>query len=396
MPAKTMKYASTVIGCFCVVAAAAQTMDSAWVARLQVMQRSDSLMSNYQFEKALNLLTTLNDSLDINLLLRIGQCNFRLGLSRGAIHPYERVLEMDSTNLIALNQLGQLFARDGDFSKALYCYLRLVDLDSTNSYYYKQSALMAVKAKDLMMVPGAKDLMAISLYEKALHYNPSDAEASLALGNLLMEREEFDRVDSVVQNALARDPGHKPLIVLKAKSAFEQQRYHDVIAMVNTLLETTDTAAVHARLLGASYFQLHDYRSVIVCMNYFLNNNYDSDWIYYYLGVATRELGDIPASIAYFRKAVEKSISENTGTYYSQLGRSFEELKDYQSAIRAYRAAYNNSKEGILLYHLARSYDVYYKDKAQALAYYKKYLESDDTIRLAKEYSRRRIQAIGQ
>jgi tetratricopeptide (TPR) repeat protein len=131
-------------------------------------------------------------------------------------------------------------------------------------------------------------------------------------------------------------------------------------------------------------------------MNFLVNHNYDSDWIYYYLGAASRELGDIPASIVYFGKAVEKSISENTGTYYSQLGRSYEEAKDYRNAIRAYRAAYNNSKEGILLYHLARSYDVYYKDKAQALAYYKKYLESDDTIRLAKEYSRRRVQAMGQ
>ena len=54
-----------------------------------------------------------------------------------------------------------------------------------------------------------------------------------------------------------------PLIVLSAKSAFEQQKYHDAVATVNALLETTDTVAVYARLLGASYFQLHEYKKVI-------------------------------------------------------------------------------------------------------------------------------------
>ena len=217
-------------------------MDSAMFAHLQLIRRSDSLMSSYQFEKALSVLNTMSDTLDSNVLLRIGQCNFRLGLSRGAILQYERVLKLDSTNVTALNQLGQLFARDGDFYKALECYLRLVGMDSTNSYYYKQAASMAVKSED--------KLVAAVFYEKALHYNPSDTEASLALGTLLMELEEFRRVDSLVEKGLALDPEYKPLILLKAKSAFEQQKYQDVIRTINGLVETTDTVAVHARLLG--------------------------------------------------------------------------------------------------------------------------------------------------
>src|SRR6266850_4264962 len=99
-----MRFALTAFGCFCAFATAAQAMDSALFARRQLMQRSDSLMSNYQFEKALNLLNSISDTLDANVLLRIGQCNFRLGLSRGAILPYERVLRLDSTNVAALNQ----------------------------------------------------------------------------------------------------------------------------------------------------------------------------------------------------------------------------------------------------------------------------------------------------
>lgn len=76
---------------------------------------------------------------------------------------------------------------------------------------------------------------------------------------------------------------------------------------------------------------------------------------------------------------------------YTQLATSYESLKDFKSAIKYYKAAYESSKSDILLYHLARNYDVYYKDKSQAITYYKRYLSSDDTIRIAREYTRLRL-----
>jgi tetratricopeptide (TPR) repeat protein len=323
----------------------------------------------------------------VNILLRIGQCNFKLGVSGAAIRPFERVLRMDSTNITALNQLGLLYARDGDFSKALSSFTRLIKSDPTNSYYYKQAGSMANR---LGAITSAR-----FWFKKALALNPADTETSLALGNVQMEMEEFESVDSVTQQALAVDPQFKPLLLLSARSAFEQQQYERVTNTINRLLEKSDTTALHARLLGVSYFHLHQYNKLITCMQFLLKNRYQFEWIYYYMGVAYRELGDAPASIDWFKQAVEKSISENTTTYYTELGKSYEEIGNHQEAIRAYRAAYNYSKEGILLYHLARNYDIYYKDKTTALEYYQKYLKSDDTIRLAKEYARKRMQDMG-
>ncbi len=356
-------------------------------AQDNLIKRADSLISNYKFEKALEVLTT-GDSLDQDVLLRIGQCQFRLGASRLAIRPYERVLGMDSMNVAALNQLGQLYSRDGDFAKALSSFKKLMIIDSTNSYYCKQAGHMASRMED--------KVSARVFYNKALNLNPADAEASLSLGTLLMDIEEYKSADSVVNLALAADRQYKPLLLLKAKSALEQRNYESVVTTVNSLLEKSDTLAIHARLLGVGYFHLADYKQVMTCMNFLLRSRYESEWIYYYMGVASRELGDIPSSITFFRQAAQKSISENTSTYYSQIGQSYEEMGDYNGAIKAYRAAYNYSKEGILLYHLARTYDVYYKDKATALAYYEKYLESDDTIRRAKEYAKKRVQDMGK
>ena len=233
------------------------------------------------------------------------------------------------------------------------------------------------------------------LYTEALRLNARDTESSVALANTFMAMEQYESVDSIVQTAMTLEPNFKPLILLHARSAFEQREYESVITTLNRMLESTDTTALTARLLGISYFHLGNFEKLISCMQFLLTNKYDFEWVYYYMGVAFRKMGDVRGSVDWLKIAVEKSISENTSAYYAQLGQSYEAVGDHPGAIRAYRSAYDFSKEGILLYHLARNYDVYYKDKRTAVEFYRRYLESDDTIRLAREYAKKRMQDMG-
>jgi tetratricopeptide (TPR) repeat protein len=152
-----------------------------------------------------------------------------------------------------------------------------------------------------------------------------------------------------------------------------------------------DTIPVYARLLGISYFQLDKHEEVIPWMKYLLKSKQQAEWVYYYMGVSYQQLNMPDTAISYLNKAIEKGISDNISTYYTQLAMSYENIKDFKSAIKYYKAAYESSKSNILLYHLARNYDVYYKDKAQAISYYKRYLSSDDTIKIAREYTRYRL-----
>jgi tetratricopeptide (TPR) repeat protein len=373
---------------FALITCSAQNIDSiSNKQRDSIVVEAETLMANYKFQKALDILAKA-DSTDIAILLRIGQCNFRLGASSAAIHPYERVLKMDSSNLTALNHLGTLYSRNGDFAKALACFKRLVEVDSFNSYHYKQAGLMAAKL--------GSTIHAKFWFQRALNLNPMDTEASLALGNTLMEMEQYQSVDSIVQLALAVDPRFKPLLLLKAKSEFEQKNYHSVIVTTNGLLEKSDTIALHAKLLGESYFHLGEYNKMFPWMQFLLKNQYDYEAIYFYMGVAFREVGDIPGSVEWFKLAVKKSMSVNLKIYYSELAEAFEQLGNHGEAIRALRAAYDYSKDDIFLYKLARLYDLYYKDKTTALVYYEKYLESNDTIKRTKEFARKRMQEMGK
>jgi tetratricopeptide (TPR) repeat protein len=351
----------------------------------QSFARADSLMANFQYAAALSILPA-DDSTNIGLLLRIGLCNFRLGASEGAIKPYQQVLKLDSANVTALHQLGILYSRNSDFEAALSSFARLTQLDEKNAYYCRQAGSMAEKLEDRVS--------AISWYRKALRLNPVDVEATISLGNILMEMEQYKAVDSVVAIALALEPNSKPMLTLAARSAFEQKEYQSVVIIINSLLAKSDTTTFHARLLGVSYFNLQEYDKVPDCMIFLLRARMEEDWIYYYTGMSLRAMSDNESAIPWLTLAATRSISPNASAFFTQLGLSYEENKDYKNAIKSYRMAYNISQEGIFLYHLARNYDIYYKTKDEALTTYRRYLASADTTRLAREYVKRRLQEL--
>ncbi len=355
------------------------------VAAAQDFKEVDALIGDFQFEKALQLLSNSQDTSDTRVYLQRGHCYFRLGDYKSAIQSYKKVLSLDSINRTALIQLGQLHARNNDYFEAQECYERLISIDSLNSFYYKQYASLAANVD----VP-----MATVLYTKALQLNPKDIESYSAFGNILLEAEDFTTLDSLLERGLQLDSLQPSLLLLSARSLFGQHKYKNVISVINKILIKNDPQPVYARLMGVSYFQLDDYAKVIPCMEFLVNTKQKGDWIHYYLSVSYRELNQLSKAIEEMNLAIDEGISDNIGVYYSQLARTYEESKDYKKAIHYYQAAYENSKSKILLYHLARNYDVYFKDKSVAAAYYKLYLESDDTIKVAREYSKYRLNTI--
>ena len=352
------------------------------VHHTEIMREADLLINNYQFDQALSLMNKAEDSLNVELLQRKGYCYSRLGNYTDAIIAYEGIRKTDSLNREALHQLGQLYSRNDQYDHSRACYMKLIDLDSTNSFYYRQYASVAVKANDI--------INGIAYYLQTVKLNPRDMEAVQQLATILIEAEAYTFADSMLNHvlAIAENP---QLRLLLARANLGEEKYAEVIENLGKLLTKTATTAVSARLMGISYFQLDQYEKVIPCMEFLLRNGMKADWIFYYLGVSYQQLNNPAQGIEFLNLAIEESISDNINTYYTQLAMAYEEIKDFKNAIRYYKAAYESSKSDILLYHLARNYDVYYKDKTPARIYYKKYLNSDDTIQIAKEYSRHRL-----
>jgi tetratricopeptide (TPR) repeat protein len=362
---------------------------SSWVSQAQHLEivdhdynEIDRLLGNYQFDRALTLLNQVVDSSSIELLQKKGHCYFQLGKYKKAIQKYEQIVAIDSVNTHALVQLAQLYAREKQYENAYACYEKLIASDSLNSFYYKQYGIVAIQAE-------AVELALPNLFE-TVRLNAGDVEAYVLLGDLLIENDQFKLADSVLSHALTVSSS-ATLTLLLAKAQLGEKKFSEVIKTTGKLLENGDTLNIHARLMGISYFHLHEYDRVIPYMNLLLKRGLKAEWIYYYMGVAYQHLDDPDSAIIYLNNAIEEGTSENMTQYYVQLATSYENTNDFKSAIKYYKAAYETSKKDILLYHLGRNYDVYYKDKTTAISYFKRYLDSDDTIKVAREYTRSRL-----
>jgi tetratricopeptide (TPR) repeat protein len=377
-----MKY--LVLLCMVIQTATAQFVDSVKITSIKRFDYStvDQFINNYQFEKALQLLETNNDTLDTRLLNKKGYCFYRMGNYSAAIDQYERIIKLDSTNKNTLIQLAQLYSKSNRYEDSYGCYQKLIQQDSLNGYYYKQFAIVASQINDF--------LTSLANLQSAIQLNKKDIEAYTLLGNLLLEMEQYGTADTVLTQALKFN-NNPQLRLLLAKAQFGEEKYKDVIKTTEGLMSQSDTLPVYARLLGISYFHADQFYKVIPFMDFLVKSDVKTEWVYYYLGVSYQKLDMPDTSIVYLNKAIEAAISDNISYDYLQLAISYEDIKDFKSAIKYYKAAYETTKSKILLYHLARNYDFYYKDKTQAIAYYKRYLNSDDTIKIAKEYTRTRL-----
>jgi tetratricopeptide (TPR) repeat protein len=345
-------------------------------------QDVDRLIQSYQFNKAITALEAREDSLSVDVLQRKGMCYHQMGNYHEAIGAYEELISLDSMHQGALLALGQLYAKQKKYGGSFICYIKLIGMDSLNSYYYKQYGIVAHQAS----IVG----VAVANLFKAIALNPTDIESNALLAEILLEGGQPEMADKLLTKALSLTSSPQ-LSLLLARAQLAEKKYREAIQTTSQLILEGDTVPAHARILGMGNFRLEKYEEAIRWFNVLLKGNTKGESIYYYIGVSYQNLSKPDSAIIYLNKAVEEGISDHIGNYYAQLATSYENVNNFKMAIKYYKAAYEVSKSGILLYHLARNYDVYYKDKAQAIAYFKRYLESEDTVRLAREYSRERM-----
>ncbi|PCJ26998.1 MAG: hypothetical protein COA97_04705 [Flavobacteriales bacterium] len=362
------------------------------VDSLEYCEKGNVFLANYQFNKAIEYLNHCyrDDTENIDYLKKIALCNYKLGRLQSAKKIYLKILTKDSINISVLNQLAIIYLKESNYKKSQEQYQKLINIDASNSYYHKKIAEIYLKKADIEN--------SIFHFEKAHLYNPSNIEVIVELSRIYLGLKFYVIVDSLLSKGRVLDATNVKLILYQAKSAYMQKNYPSVINNVNQILTSAkDTSAYLLKLLGISNFHVKNYQNAIVILEKITDDNKQSEIIHYYLGLAHREAGNINNSIKYFEKAINKGISNNISTYYTNLAVSLEEKGMFKESINAYQAAYKSSKDKILLYHLARNYDSYYKNKKTALKYYEMYLAKNDTGNVKfKNYSKHRISELKQ
>jgi tetratricopeptide (TPR) repeat protein len=356
----------------------AQSIDSCYIKAMESYY-------NINYDDAYNQMYVCYqaDTTNREYVEKLALFSFRKGENRLAKKWNHKVLELDSTNIIAFHYLGQLYEQEDYLPKALKYYSKLIKQDSTNSIFWKKTGAIYMKAG----LAGE----GIKYYEKAHSLNRNDIGVIKTLTEYYLSNNQEEEAENLLEYGLQQDPENIGLIQLAAKKDYKLGNYADASLKLYGLTRKVDLDPYYNKMLGYSFLQIDSIDKAIFHLEKALTKDKKPESVHYYLGNAYQKKKDLIYAKHHYEKAIDAGISDNLGIYYKQLAGVFEKDKDYKLAIKYYKKAYEFSSDDELLYMLALNCDLYYKDKRSAINYYSKYASSDHQNSAYKKYAIERM-----
>ena len=368
------KFFFSIITSLIVWRAVAQTGDTQGVA-LQLTAKTSlydrvavlNYIQNQEYEEAIAYLGPIlqADSGNSGLLGYAGYAYYMNEDYRSSGACYRRLLGIDSNNIPALHYLLLMDMSDHP-ADALGYASRLVRLQYDRASWWRMSGelLARMNQRDSAMI----------CYDQAYALAPRDVRTIAGLADLLMGSKAFDRVDTMLNAAMALDSLNPTLNKLTVRSAYLSQHYARAIDPGERLVRSDEPAVQALTWLALSYYDLKAYPDCIRVCEHMLNLGLTQEPVYYYEARAWTKMGQYRTSDSLLRIALTIAIAPTAEWYYDDLASNHESLHEYREAVANYDTAYYLFRDPKVLYACGRICEMELRDPGKARKYYVKYL----------------------
>ncbi len=355
-------------------------------------QESDSLdlkikelSKEYRYGQLIELLTT-KEELSLDQKATLADAQYKSGKYYKALESYKELARLDSNHFYRIRQ-AMIYSKLDNERLASGIYYHLANDVGDNVYYWKLAGKSAFKSADFNA--------ALRCYSIAYDMEKEDLDLISDFASLLQKMEFQESADTLLREGLRLNPKANFLKRQRVAILYRLKKNKEVVELSEELFQDLDSNLVIQKLAGISNYHEKNFERSIRLLGNVVQIETDSDVLYYYLGLSYREAGKPAQAAQYLEKSIDLAVSNNLSNYYTQLAISYEEDGETAKAIKAYHIAYKDTKDKVLLYHLARNYDILYKDKKVAISYYQKYLEEKDTANeYLMNYSKYRIEEL--
>ncbi|MEN0006531.1 MAG: tetratricopeptide repeat protein [Bacteroidota bacterium] len=340
--------------------------------RQELYAEALELMGQYQYEEAQKLLSQcyIEKSKNIDFILKVAYCNAQMGRYPDAKLFYGEALKVDSLNTLAISALGAIYEQELNYRKSFSYYQRLIQMDTTNGYFFKRNGYLALRLGD--------PLVALGYFLRAYEISSNDVEAMLQITNIFLSVGQLEEAEKMANKVNFLDPNNIKNLHNRARLYQKQKEYEQVASSVNRAMQNGDTTNYYQMLLGVAYVELDSLDEAISTLTKIIERKKDNEYTHHYLAIAYRDRGEIEESIKHFQIAIEKGASPKMHAFHEDLARVYVERNQHRKALTHFAKAYEYKEEAKYLFQMARSADLYYKDKSIAMRHYKKYVASGD------------------
>lgn len=375
-------------------------------ATLLMAQHTDHIqeaMANYDYEKALSLISTMKPTTP--LLLQKGKALRGLGLNTEALSTYQEIITNDTTNTRAFIEAAECCRTLAKHKQALNYYERALDLNPENKYVriqYISLLLSLQKFRDALgesSLMTEKDSSAIALHLQAqsfegmnellpaagCYYNiqekyPADYLAAAKLGAINIAASYYDEAIEATEKYRQIDTTNIAVNRQNALAYCLKKDYPTAIRRYEYLVNQGDSSFHTCYYLGISYYAIeryyesHDYLEAA--------RKYDPENVnlLYYLGRSCAKTSWKKQGVEYLEQAINLSIPKDSNMVRLYIGMTdcYKMAQMYKEQLASMKERYQkyDKQNHKLLYDMAHLSFSALKDKKNTERYLEAFLKT--------------------
>ncbi len=282
--------------------------------------------------------------------------------------------------------LANIYEQEGNTAKSGKYYKLLCESFPDRALYHRKLAQQYARS-------GAVN-SAFQEYAIAYRLNDKDVFTIIGLSEFLAKAKEYEKLDSILNAAVAYDSTNVRIKLQLASSKYRQQQYDSTCIVMRSLQGRIDFNQYYNKMYGYSLIQIDSLDDAIFYLEKSLQGDGNPEKAHYYLGIAYEKKDEHDNAKYHFRKAIEYAISKDIDLYHRNLAAIANSDNDDAEEIKHLKKVYEYEPTGRNLFQLARAADEYYADKNIAKRYYQKYLKLTEQETQLSTYARDRVAAI--
>jgi len=338
---------------------------------LLLYKKGTILQKKYDYTGALKSFETawLLDSTNQKVVSELAEVNTILGNHKQALPYYKTLYNCDTTSAIQAIRLAKAYFNLRSYREPYKILFAVYLRDSTNLYINKQLAFSASRT--------GHDSLAIVLYHQIIAKNPTDLNNYTNLVSIYQKKENYKNAVETIEQGLSVYPEETLLLSKLGDLHYAKRDYPKAMVAYERLLSFGDSIPDIVKNLGVSYYYAKRYNEGLYLLEKSLAMRPNDPVAALFTGLCYMELKQLDESISYLRFASETAIPYYMSDIYNQWGNIYIQKKEYKKSVELLKKAYRlDSTKCDILFKIGNTYDVWQKDKTQAIRYYNAYLKS--------------------
>jgi tetratricopeptide (TPR) repeat protein len=358
--------------------------DSLSPAALFTMGTASSALGDLQRALRYYGLASERDPSSLLYLLQRARVLSDAGMVLPARRAYESALTIDSASLPALLGLGRLHFDQRRFAASAPYFARAVQATPRDflANYYLGASLFNLDLPD----------SALPFLAVAQTLNPAYVPAIALLGSIHFDRKDYGGALRLYKKAAAQQPDFADLAYRTGQCLYQLHDLEDAKSWFLQASHLEEANVSYLSSLGQTYYALGRFDSAAFAFEEATEVDKENPTLFLNLGLALARMDSVRAALASLKKAVMRYGPENIARVYDEMGALYFGKERYTEALRAYRRALVFDPRNITAsFYLAFTLDQL-RDYRSAVKAYRHYLSlaADDpsqqrNLRVARE-----------